>query len=82
VVEGPLHPVAYELYDRAATRAEFLAFVHRLEREHGVHFLALEESGPFPADDFNDPLHLKERRGEVLGALVLRRVEEILRARP
>jgi hypothetical protein len=47
-----------------------------------VHFLALEETGPFPADDFNDPLHLKERRGEVLGALVLRRVEEILRARP
>jgi hypothetical protein len=82
LVEGPLHPVAYELYDRAATRGEFLAFVHRLEREHGVHFLALEETGPFPADDFNDPLHLKERRGEVLGALVLRRVEEILRARP
>src|SRR5262245_9634574 len=58
LVEGPLHPVGYELYDRAATRAGFLDFVHRLEREHGVHFFALEETGPFPAGAFNDPLHL------------------------
>lgn len=32
----------------------------------------------FPATDFNDPLHLRERRGEVLGALVLQRVVAIL----
>jgi hypothetical protein len=78
LVEGPLHPVAYELYDHPATRAEFLDFVRRLERELGVHFLALEESGPFPATDFNDPLHLRERRGAALGALVLQRILAIL----
>jgi hypothetical protein len=82
VVEGPLHPVSYALYDHAGTRAEFVDFVHALGREHGVHFLALEESGPFPASDFVDPLHLAKRRGEVLGALVLRRAEEILHLRP
>src|SRR5262245_28043497 len=82
LVEGPLHPVSYELYDHAGTRADFLDFVHALEREHGVHFLALEESGPFPASDFADPLHLAKRRGQELGALVLQRAEEILRARP
>jgi len=82
LVEGPLHPVAYELYDHSGTRAEFLDFVHALAQRQGVHFLALEESGPFPASDFADPMHLARRRGQVLGALVLRRIEEILRLRP
>jgi len=78
IVEAPLHPVSYELYDRAATRPEFLAFVERLRSELGVHFLPLEESGPFEADDFEDPLHLRPARGRELGALTLERIEAIL----
>jgi len=78
IVEGPLHPVSYELYDRAATRPEFLAFVERLQRDHGVAFLPLEETGPYEAGDFDDPLHLRPPRGRVLGRLLLERVGELL----
>lgn len=78
IVEGPLHPISYELYAHGPTRAEFLAFARRLQDELGAHFLALEESGPYPATDFSDPLHLQKRRGRELGALTLRRAQEIL----
>lgn len=81
IVEGPLHPASYRLYDRATTRAEFLAFARRLERERDVHFLPLEDSGPYTEGDFADPLHLSKRRGEQLGALTLERAARILHAR-
>ncbi|MSR62015.1 MAG: SGNH/GDSL hydrolase family protein [Planctomycetes bacterium] len=78
IVEGPLHPLSYELYDHATTRAQFVEFARRLEREHGAHFLALEDSGPYDEGDFSDPLHLVARRGRELGARVLREAAAIL----
>lgn len=81
IVEGPLYPASYQLYDHAATRAEFLALARRLEREHGVHMLLLEDSGPYAEGDFADPLHLLKRRGLQLGALTLQRAAQILDAR-
>ena len=78
IVEGPLHPVSYELYDYAATRAEFLAYVEELRARHGVHFLPLEESGPWAPEDFDDPLHLRPQRGRELGRLTLEKAGEIL----
>jgi hypothetical protein len=78
IVEGPLHPASYQLYDHAATRAEFLAFARRMEREHRVHLLLLEDSGPYPEGDFADPLHLSKRRGQQLGALTLQHAAGIL----
>jgi hypothetical protein len=81
IVEGPLHPFAYELYDRAATRAQFLELVRRLERDLGAHVLTLEDSGPYGETDFTDPLHLRRRRGRELGALVVRNAGTILAAR-
>ncbi len=81
IVEGPLHPASYQLYDHAATRAEFLAFARRLEREHGAHLLTLEDSGPYSESDFADPLHLSKRRGQELGARTLQRAAQILDAR-
>jgi len=82
IVEGPLHPLCAELYDQPTTRAQFVDFVRRLEREHGVHFLALEDSGPFVEGDFSDPLHLLGRRGRELGARVLREAAAILSVAP
>lgn len=82
IVEAPLHPVSYELYDHAATRAEFQAFVGRLRSEQGVHVLTLEESGPYGADDFDDPLHLRPPRGRELGRATLVRAGEILGVEP
>lgn len=82
IVEGPLHPLCAELYDQPTTRAQFVDFVRRLEREHGVHFLALEDSGPFVEGDFSDPLHLLGRRGRELGGRVLREAAAILDAAP
>lgn len=78
IVEAPLHPVSYELYDHALTRADFQAFVGRLHDELGVHLFPLEESGPYVADDFDDPLHLRPPRGRELGRATLERAAAIL----
>ena len=78
IVEGPLHPLCAELYDQGTTRAQFVDFARRLEREHGAHFLALEDSGPFVEGDFSDPLHLLARRGREIGTRVLREAAAVL----
>lgn len=79
IVEGPLHPVSYGLFDHAGTRAEFLAFLRRLQAEQGVHVLTLEESGPYPARSFVDALHLTRARGRELGVQTLELVSALLR---
>lgn len=78
IVEGPLHPVSYGLYDHAGTRAEFLAFLHRLQAEQGVDTLTLDETGPYPARSFVDALHLTRARGRELGARTLERATALL----
>jgi hypothetical protein len=59
IVECPLHPTAYTIYDRGLRR-EFLAFAAELERENGVHVVRLEDMpSPFVESDFKDLLHAR-----------------------
>lgn len=78
LVEGPLNPACYPLYDREATRAEFVTLAQRLVAEQGAHFLSLDESGPFPASWFSDLLHLRETGARRLSLATLRRIRSIL----
>ena len=78
ILEGPLNPLTHLLYDKEGTREEFLAFVEEMKRKHGVHFQSLDETGPFPDDDFTDLLHLRGPAARRLSEDVLDRVRGIL----
>jgi len=77
VVEGPLHPRAAELYD-VRLREDFLAFMHRLTREHGVRFTPLEELPLFEAKDFEDLLHVGPSGTLKLTSAILRALRPVL----
>jgi hypothetical protein len=80
VVEGPLHPGAAELYD-VGLRKGFLAFMHRLTREHGVRFTPLEELPHFEAKDFKDLLHVGPSGTIKLTGAILRNLAPVLAPR-
>jgi hypothetical protein len=58
LVEGPVHPLAGEIYD-TSLRAEFTAFAQALVRDHGIHFVPLERMPRFAASDFKDLFHAR-----------------------
>jgi hypothetical protein len=58
LVEGPVHPLAGEIYD-TGLRAEFLAFAEGLVRDHGVHLVPLERMPRFAPSDFKDLFHTR-----------------------
>lgn len=78
IVEGPLNPLTYMLYDEEATRSDFLAFVEEMKVEYGVHFQSIDETGPYVPKDFSDLLHLKGTSARKLSAEVRKRVVQLL----
>ena len=78
IVEGPLNPLTYLLYDEESTRSDFLAFVEEMRMEYGVHFQSIDETGPYVPKDFSDLLHLKGTSARKLSAEVRKRVVELL----
>ncbi len=83
VVEGPLHPLAAELYD-VRLREDFLAFMQRLTREHGVRFTPLEKLPRFEAEDFKDLLHVRASGTLKITGAILKALRPVLppRAQP
>ena len=77
VVEGPLHPLAAELYD-VRLREDFLAFMQRLTREHGVRFTPLEALPRFEAKDFKDLLHVRASGTLKITGAILRALRPVL----
>jgi hypothetical protein len=77
VIEGPLHPRAAELYD-VRLRDDFLVFMQRLTREHGVRFTRLEALPPFEARDFEDLLHVAPSGTLKLTGAILRALRPVL----
>jgi hypothetical protein len=77
VVEGPLHPAAAGLYD-IGLREDFLAFMQRLTREHGLRFTPLEELPHFEARDFKDLLHVRASGTIKLTSAILRALHPVL----
>jgi hypothetical protein len=77
VVEGPLHPGAAELYD-VGLREDFLAFMQRLTREHGVRFTRLEALPRFEAKDFKDLLHVRASGTLKLTSAIVRALHPVL----
>ena len=80
VVEGPLHPLAAELYD-VRLREDFLAFMQRLTRDHGVRFTPLEEQPRFEAKDFKDLLHVRASGTAKITGAILRALRPVLPSR-
>lgn len=60
ILEGVTHPDTYALYDAEGTRAMFLDWATRMEREHGVRFVPRDAVGygPHAPIDFRDLTHL------------------------
>lgn len=80
IVETPLHPAAYALYDRSALRAVFLDLVGALARRPGVRFVPLEASGPWGPGDMRDVTHVDERGARKLTRAALAEVRDLLAA--
>jgi len=80
LVDGPVHPEGEAFFD-PAVRRDFLAFVERLRREHGVRFLSLADDAPFGAHEFRDLSHLNVTGARRLTRAVLEEVGRILRGR-
>lgn len=57
VVEGVNNPRTYALYDYERCRAEYIAYMERMQERHGVHWLRREELGTFEEIDFRDLTH-------------------------
>lgn len=74
LVEAPIHPVAEEVYDRAL-REPFLDLAEGLATREGVHFMPLEETGPFGPNDFADLTHLARHRDQAAPRMA-RRIAE------
>jgi len=80
VVEGPLHPLAAELYD-VHLREDFLAFMQRLSREYGLRFTPLEDLPQFEPKDFKDLLHVRANGTLKLTRAILSALRPVLPAR-
>ncbi len=78
LVEGPLAPVSYRLYD-TTIREEFLETARALAARDGVDFLPLEEAGDYPQELFVDLTHLQRDGAKRYSTAVGRRIAEILR---
>jgi hypothetical protein len=74
VVELPLHSMATPYYD-TSIRQDFLDFVGTLVAEHGVRFVALEDSGPFVDGDFLDLTHMGPAGAAKLTAATLAAID-------
>ena len=82
VMEAPLHPVAYELYDPSHRRA-FLRFMQGLEEETDLlHFVPLERLPPFSSDDFGDLQHVAPRSAAKLTRAAVAAIEPLLSRHP
>ncbi len=77
IVEAPLHPLAAEIYD-LTIRDEYLDFAATLEQDFGAHVVPLESSGPFEAEDFSDPVHVRPSGAVKLTRATLRAVYQAL----
>jgi hypothetical protein len=80
IVEPPLDPLTADLYD-VSIRGEFLAFAARMRERHGAHFVPLEQSGPFPGEEFADLVHLDREGARKLTRATLVAVRSALRQR-
>ncbi len=74
LVEPPIYPGARALYD-SSLRGQFLNFAERLVRDHGVHFVPLDDQPEYGDEDFVDLTHMG-RSG------VLKFTEAVLEALP
>lgn len=75
VVEAPVSPLAPGLYD-TTIRQDYLDFVASLERDHGIHFVALDPDRPYLRSEFGDLVHLGASGAERL----TRTVNQAIRA--
>ena len=81
LAEAPLHPLSSQIYD-TSIRQDFLDFAKRMETDHGTHFIPLESSGPFPAEDFLDLTHLKGDGSKRFSTKIIQTLHQVLNLDP